>query len=54
MEDDHELDKVDVSILVGVVDPEHMLLHLGYILLGQGLRYHLTEVLLVQLPVGMF
>ena len=47
MEDDHKLDKVDVSIPVGVVHPEDMLLHLGHILFGQGLCYHLTEVLLV-------
>ena len=28
MKDDHELDEVDVTVLVGVVDPKYVLLHL--------------------------
>ena len=28
MKDDHELDEVDVTVLVGVVDPKNVLLHL--------------------------
>jgi len=53
VEDEHELDKVDVAVVVGVVDPEDVLLHLGRVALGHRLLDHLSELLGLHLAVGV-
>ena len=53
VEDQHELDKVNVAVVVGVVDPEDVLLHLGRVALGHRLLHHLPELLWLHLAVGV-
>ena len=53
VENDHELDKVDITVVVGIVNPENMFLHFAGVFLRHGLRHHLPEVRRLHLPVGM-
>ena len=51
MKDQHELDKVDVAVVVDVVNPEHVTLHLVRVNTNQGGLKHLTEGFVTDLPV---
>ena len=53
VEDDHELSEVDVAVVVGVVDPEDVLLQLVRVGVGVALLHHLAEVAFRDLAVGM-
>merc|ERR1719309_459413 len=54
VENNHELYKVYVAIIVSVIHSKHMFLHLTGILLWQGLRHHFSEIFWLHPTIGMF
>merc|ERR1712227_358802 len=54
VEDDHELHKVDIPIIVGIIYSKHMLLHLTGIFLWHCLRHHCAEIFWLHLAIWVF